>query len=467
MEGAPSGARPGALRDLVRVRFADDAVRVTHGLWEVSLPAGWVSAHADVEAFLRRRSTRYDVATQPEVSAVIALLEAQGCIVPERLTGLVSLRALRERFDRIRGAWYAAYNAHPLWDRLRQGVASRNELLAYLVHNYHVSRAAGAVAARMATRGPAEWRAFFAEDAREEYWHCDAYYFVQSAALGCSDQQIKSYVPLAGSTAFEQHTLQLAEHDAVAHLLVAYFQESSVMFRDAAADFYAEVSRAYQLEDLFRPWQAHIDIDVAEQHAAGLAELFTDAGVVEAQSMGRSMALAWAAFYFLCASLDDVEAEAQPLRQIVLRDPDSRAERSRHGPEEIELGSVARHDLPHVVAAVGRTALSALGRGRGHDEIMLAGRIHQQFATAPDPGPLPASPWTIAITNFLAEAAARPFEWAALVELLARRLRLDIDGDDLARRLGDPGAAVAVECARLDELVDRWAASSVTFPEDL
>src|SRR6266581_6052929 len=129
MDSSSSGVRPGALRDAVRVRFADDAVRVTHGLWEVSLPAGWVSAHADVQAFLRRRSTRHDVATHPEESAVIALLEAQGCIVPEPLTGLVSLRALRERFDRIRGAWYAAYNAHPVWDRLRQGVASRNELV--------------------------------------------------------------------------------------------------------------------------------------------------------------------------------------------------------------------------------------------------------------------------------------------------------------------------------------------------
>ncbi len=464
MEGSAGGARPGALRDAVRVHFAGDAVRVTHGLWEVSLPAGWVSAHADMEAFLRRRSTRYDIATQPEASAVIALLDAQGCIVPEPLAGSVSLRAIRERLDRLRGAWYAAYNAHPMWDRLRQGVASRNELVAYLVHNYHVSRAAGAVAARMATRGPAEWRAFFAEDAREEYWHCDAYYFVQSAALGCSDEQIKSYVPLPGSTAFEQHTLQLAEHDAVAHLLVAYFQESSVMFRDAADDFYAEVARAYQLEDLFRPWQAHIAIDVAEQHASGLAELFA-AGVVEAHSAARSMALAWAAFYFLCESLDDVVAEARPADRIVLRNPDARAEWSTTGSEGVELGPVARHDRPHIVAAVSRTALRALGCGRGHDEIMLAGRIHQHLASAPDPGELPASPWTLAIGNFLAEAAARPLEWAALVERLALRLHLDIHGDGLGRRGGE--AVAAVECARLDELVDRWATSSVRFPNDL
>jgi hypothetical protein len=464
MDGSSSGGRPGALREAVRVRFADDAVRVTHGLWEVSLPAGWVSTHADVEAFLRRHSTRHDVATYPEASAVIALLDAQGCIVPEPLTGLVPLRVVRERFDRIRGAWYAAYNAHPVWDRLRQGVASRNELVAYLVHNYHVSRAAGAVAARMATRGPTAWRTFFAEDAREEYWHCDAYYFVQSEALGCSAAQIKSYVPLPGSTAFEQHTLQLAEHDPVAHLLVAYFQESSVMFRDAADGFYAEVSRAYQLEDFFRPWQAHIAIDVAEQHAAGLAELFAD-DVVDAHSVTRSMARAWAAFYFLCASLDDVVAETRPADSIVLRDPDSRAEWSTTGSEGIELGPVAGHDRPHVVAAISRTALRALGCGRGHDEIMLAGRIHQQLASAPDPDQLPASPWTLAIDNFLAEAAARPLEWATLVERLAARLQLDIDGDDLTPRRGK--AVAAVECARLDEIVNRWATSTVRIPDDL
>ena len=189
---------------------------------------------------------------------------------------------------------------------------------------------------------------------------------------------------------------------------------------------------------------------------------------VDAHSVMRSMKRAWAAFYFLCASLDDVVAEARPTDSIVLRDPDSRAEWSRAGREGVELGPVARHDRPHVVASMSRTALRALGCGRGHDEIMLAGRIHQRLANAPAPDQLPASPWTLAIDNFLAEAAARPLEWATLVELLASRLQLEIDGDDLMARRGEIFCeAAAVECARLDEIVNRWATSTVRFPDDL
>jgi len=461
---ATDGVRAGALREDVRVTFGRDGVRVAHGLWEVKLPADWLSNHADIEALLRGDSTHPDVVSDPESSAVIALLDAQGCIIPRPLTGSVSLCALRERFDRTRGAWYAAYNAHPLWDRLRSGRASRNELLAYLVHNYHVSRTAGAVAARMASRGPLEWRPFFAEDAREEYWHCNAYYFVQSAALGCPDDRIKAYVPLPGSTAFEQHTQQLAEHDAIAHLLVAYFQESSVMFRDAATEFYDEVSRAYQLDDFFRPWREHIGIDLAEQHAAGLAALFTDR-VVDAESAARSLALAWTAFFFLCASLDDVLGQAQPGDTIVLRDPESFATTAVRERPDSDLSAIARHDLPHIVAAVCRTALLALGCGREHDEIMIAGRVHERLAGAPQPDVLPASPWTLAIGNLLAESAARPLEWAALIAYLSRRIDVDVDRDELARRLG--AAPFAVECARFGELLDRWAASSVVLPRDL
>jgi hypothetical protein len=463
-DGSVDSLRSGELRDAVRVAFGDDTVRVTHGLWEVSLPAGWVSSHADVDAFLRRRSTRHDVTIRPEASALIALLDAQGCIIPEPLEGAVSLSALRERFDRLRGAWYATYNSHSMWDRLRQGVAGRNELLAYLVHNYHVSRVAGAVAARMATRGPAEWRAFFAQDAREEYWHCDAYYFVQSEALGCSVEQIKAYVPLPGSTAFEQHTLQLAENDPVAHLLIAYFQESSIVFREAADDFYAEVSRAYHLEGFFRPWQAHMSIDIAEQHAAGLAALFTG-DVVDARVATRSLALAWAGYYFLCASLDDVLAEARPANTIILRTSDSLGEGWATGGANVELGPVAYNDLPHVIAAVCRTALLALAYGRGHDEIILAGRIHQHLTSALTPSYLPASPWTLAIGNYLAEAAVRPTEWFVLVEHLAQRLNLEIDRDELERRLAKKRASA--EVGRFDELIVRWANNQVTFPGDL
>jgi hypothetical protein len=453
--------RPDAIRPDARVAFGADTVSVTYGLFEVDLPAAWVYEHADVAAFLRGERLRHEVAPSREAVGVLELLDRQGCIVPPPLDRPLSLHELRDRFDRICSGWYAQYYQHPLWERLRAGRASRNELLAYVTHNYHVSRAAGVVAARMAVRGPARWRAFFAQDAREEFWHCDAYYFVQSAALGCAEREIARYVPLPASTAFEQHTLQLAEHDATAHLLVAYFQESSVMFRADADTFYDEVARAYGLVDFFEPWRAHIGIDVTEQHVAGLAALFDDM-VIDPRAAERSLALTWAAFHFLCASLDHVVAEARADSNIVLRDP---ASLCRRGARPQPIGELASADIDRVIAAVADTALAALAASRGHDEIMIAGHIVEQLARHGGVQRLPRAPWTFAITSFLAEASVRPLEWAALVDRLAEWIALPIDTDLLKRSVAPDLAAI--ELGRFDELLLHWATATITFPDEL
>jgi len=475
---------PGALRDDVRVVFADKAVRIAYALWEVSLPADWVAAHADVAAFLNGQGTRDELSQDIEVASVVTLLEAQGCLVAPPLADAVSLCALRARFDALRSNWYAAYYAHPLWDRLRTGEASRNELVAYLLHNYHISRAAGAVAARMATRGPAEWRDFFAHDAASEYSHCDTYYLVQSAPLGCSPDALKTYVPLPSSTAFEQLTLAAAERDPIAHLLIAYLQESSVMFRADTDVFYADVERAYGLDGFFRPWQAHIAIDLVEEHARGIATLFDRDHTVSGNDAACGLATAWAAFHFLCSSLDDVVAERRPDDAIVLRRPLMPKARyvgsevagfAEASPDIVRCAARTR-DTRYLTSEIARSALAALAVGRSHDEILIAGDVHEALRAHPPAAALPASPWTVALANFLAESAIRPLEWAALLDLVLCRLAsfgIGVDAAAIRRRLD--GVAVtetpglATQLFRLDELIERWARTddSVSFPVDL
>jgi hypothetical protein len=83
--------------------------------------------------------------------------------------------------------------------------------------------------------------------------------------------------------------------------------------------------------------------------------------------------------------------------------------------------------------AVSRTALFVLGCGRGHDEIIIAGRVRDRLAASPQPDALPMSPWTPA-SHFLAEAAARPLESAAVIAYLAQRIDLDVDREEVGRR---------------------------------
>jgi hypothetical protein len=472
------------LRDDVRVTFSDDFVRIGYSLWEVALPAAWVAERPDMKSFLLGRSVEDLTAGDPEITAVLELLDAQGCLEREPLVSQLSLADLRDRFDRIRNNWYAQYYAHPLWNRLRQGTASLNELVAYLVHNYHISRAAGSVAARMATRGIEPWRKFFADDARIEYWHCDAYYFVQSAVLGFSRQSIKEYVPLPSSTAFEQHALQMAGRNSIAHLLIAYFQESSVMFSGDTGTFYAEVERAYNLRGFFRPWQNHIGIDIEEKHAAGLAALFLPETIIDASVANEAMAMAFAGYYFLLSALDEIMAEDRPDNRVVLRNPvpnDAGAvvaliDKQVDANTPDKAGEAARRDLRNLAGMLASSALQALAAARSHDEIMVAGRFRDSLLLFEAGERHPKSPWTLALANFIAEAAVRPLEWAALLVFLLRRfeqagLSFGINSREHIARISAVPAVIpnlATELFRLDELVKCWLQrSAVTFPENL
>src|SRR6185503_20799475 len=114
--------------------------------------------------------------------ALVTLLDAQGCFLPEPASD--SLADALAAFLPLRSVMYADYYSHPLWTRLRDGAATAGELTTWAVHNYHVSRSAGAIAARRSVRSHDDGlQPFFREDALEEYWHCDAFYFVDGPGV--------------------------------------------------------------------------------------------------------------------------------------------------------------------------------------------------------------------------------------------------------------------------------------------
>lgn len=84
----------------------------------------------------------------------MALLDAQGCFLPAGFERIELPRVL-ELFMPIPSMLYAEYYAHPVWQRLRSGAVSNAEIVAWLVHNYHISCSAGAITARRAGTPPA------------------------------------------------------------------------------------------------------------------------------------------------------------------------------------------------------------------------------------------------------------------------------------------------------------------------
>jgi hypothetical protein len=414
----------GWLRPEVSIKSNDqgDSIRFAH--WEVRLPRGTLSSPS-LQAAMSRSvpvSRRQD---DPELAGLLALLDAQGCFRRVEALDACSMRDFRRRFDPLRSRWSAEYYTHPLWNRLREGHASRNELLAWVVHNYHISRVAGAAAARCASRPYSqEIRRRFLEDTFDEYWHVNAYYFVRHPGLELNDEEVRQYVPLSGSRAFELLTLQVADRDPLGHLLIAYFQESTAIFVDDCVAFYRSVEQAYGLRGFFDNWVAHMNLDINEGHAAGLAQLFDSDRIVTPEEQLCAVRSAYMAFRTLQLSLDEVLEQVRPDETLDVRSPDAYI--ANAPVRRVMAFSANWMDLrADLQGAVLQAALACLGRTLQHEPLMLLGRLCQILCPA---GPADLSVhatsiWTGAIGNLLLERIADPGALALLLSSLDSRCR--------------------------------------------
>ena len=505
---SPIVGRPGFLRDGVSVTHDGDLLRIAYSLWEVSVPRAWVESIPSLKEVLARKHPHHLVHADRELNGFLTLLKAQGCFHETAAKPDYSLAEVRTLFDRLRSAWYASYYAHPLWRELRSGEATRNELLAWVIHNYHISRAAGVVAARMASRNadPA-WRAFFRHDALDEFWHCDAYYFVRHPSLTLDIREVKEYVPLPGSLAFELHTLQTAERDSLGHLLVAYFQESSIVFYEDSKAFYRAVDEAYGLPGFFTSWEQHIRIDQEQGHADGLAALFEPDRRVSSGELQRALRNAWLAYWFLRRSLDDVQAESLPAGAVRLRQPvrggavDCSAFGRIRAPDGFVTGrcstlevlqqwavgirdhfgarasAVTSRDVMVLLREIHRAAFKSLGHAREHDELMATGRLAEGLARLPGiedqlttEDELFDSPWCVAVAAVLAESATNPVAFLGHIWALAvccGTLRECRNGDlQVLISLAEKHIPPALERPQIDaDAADRLLTSLVQFEE--
>jgi len=387
----------------------------------------------DIQAILNREiGVDALVSQDKQVNGVVEFLKLQDCFFHSKAKAEYSLREIREIFEPIAIDWYARYYNHPLWNRLRRGELNLNGFVAWVLHNYHVSRAAGKSSARCAVLFPKrELRGFFRSDVLEEYWHCDSFYFVRHPALSLSDEDLKNYVPLPASLAFEQHTIMVADTDWLAYLLISYFQESSIRFYADCQDFYREVEDAYQLPGFFNTWTAHIRLDFDHGHADNFTEILNSPETVSHEHFVRSLATAWFAFSFLYSALDQIESEAAKCRAVTLRNPIRgwtldpatnslcQVAGKPQGTNLLELAndfvSIHRSHLPEtqpvdfLTNGLIEALFYSMSLATEHDEIIVLGQLIEEF---PPPAKLTPerdiSVAAIAIVSFLRAQAVRP-----------------------------------------------------------
>ena len=463
----PSGVGPGGrmLRPEVFLKRTDEEILLRFAHWEVRLPQDSADRIPVLRQLLAKRRCGSGTGMDRESAGIVALLDAQGCFMPEAVHEL-RLRELLRRFQPIRSVFYSEYYSHPAWEIIRSGRASQAQLVAWVIHNYHISRSAGVIAARMASRTETgDLKAFFREDALEEFWHCDQFYFVDDPNLKFDADAVKSYVPLPGSTAFEELALRAADENWVGHLLIAYFQESSIIFRGDSDEFYDAVETSYGLKDFFAGWRRHMTLDLDHGHADGLKDLLDTDQMISVDEAARGLQSVQLAHFFLMGALDQIRAQTGEAHQhLESRSPAGLAKCRKDGPSDIDWSVPNSSDFARpLLDALGEAAFRCLGFARTHDEIIGAGKFAASYKELGTALPSGENPWLVAVRNFLIERATSIGLILALAEDIlhaasrwdpSRRERLrDLETQriDLARAL--PSIDAATDRARLMELL--------------
>lgn len=386
------------LRPEVTVRDLGAEISIAFAHWQVHLPMDATTADDGLRELLAGAPA--DVSKASGTSrGIIQLLAAQGCFLPHLPDALTARQALK-LFQPIRSQLYAQYYRHPEWQRIRNGEASKGELAAWMVHNYHVSRSAGVIAARAGSFSvDGETRAFFQQDSLEEYWHCESFYFVKQAAIELNASDVKRYVALPASTGFEEHALRAAEEDPLAHLLIAYFQESSIMFRQDAERFYSDVEKQYGIGGAFGGWRRHMTLDLDHDHAGELESRFDDTTPLSAEAVRSSIQKAHYAQYFLLKALDQIADFKGTSDGVTERQP-----------EHLVLSPVPKIRLDRASAdfllhSLRDATFRSLAFARSHDQIIATGRLASKVdkALADINERKEAGPWLVACRNFLVE----------------------------------------------------------------
>lgn len=475
------------------VRGADESF-VSNAVGTLTLSSAFVASQPLLQS-LFSGETVHGVQSAPEpVRGVLEALAHQGCFRLQLAQDL-SQDELIERFEPTVGRWHAIYYGHPLWDDLSSGQATRDELIAWMIHNYHISRSAGATDARSAVTAPsAVLRARFSENAIGEYAHCDDFFLIRHPELGLTDDDVKNAVQSAGSLAFDQNMLRLAERDWLAHALVSFFQESSVQFYPEIVKFYRSIEVQYGIAGAFEPWIAHMDLDQGEAHADRLRSMLSGGQMLSSAQAREAVWGAAVTFHYLLSALDQIRTNrGGALRRAVragrVDASESSLVRAAYGEvcTTIDATSAdgvatamlalaprrawrpaahAKDDREFLKSSLTCSLFRALSLSREHHEVMAIGRLCEHYRSAfasirhdmtyfglrPDA-------WLVAIANFFHERVAEPETIWAGFRYLAGRIGadyLEIQPEVLASA-ARWGESFQLEPRQRDRLVTRLA----------
>jgi pyrroloquinoline quinone (PQQ) biosynthesis protein C len=230
----------------------------------------WLSStrpQREIEASLAMTSTR--------LSSFVENLEEAGLVyrtsrIPAQLTGE---EFHRDYFMKFLPAWLEEAFSHPFWERMMTGKGSARLYTGWLFELYHYTRNANRhMPLSCAHTHSKPIKALRARHYSEEWNHY--HYFAKSLrALGFSDDDVETSLPLPMTLALSNFMRQAAREDVLAYSICSAVLEGTTTDRGAYSPYYEKAAELYGIpRGAVTPIFAHLDLDVKYQHS----DLFLD-----------------------------------------------------------------------------------------------------------------------------------------------------------------------------------------------
>lgn len=224
--------------------------------------------------------------TPARLASFAARLEQAGLLfktarIPAALSGE---EFHRDYFSKFLPAWLEEAFSHPFWDRMMTGKGSARLYTGWLFELYHYTRNANRhMPLSCAYTHSKPIKSLRAKHYAEEWNHF--HYFAKSLkALGFSEEQVRTSVPLPMTLALSNFMRQAAREDVLAYSICSAVLEGTTTDRGTYSPYYEKAAELYGIpRGAVTPIFAHLDLDVQYQHSNLFLDICRTVGRMSAQ----------------------------------------------------------------------------------------------------------------------------------------------------------------------------------------
>lgn len=204
--------------------------------------------------------------------------------IPKTLTGV----EFHARFNEALGSWLTEAFSHPFWERMMTGKGSKRLFVGWLIELYHYTKNANRhMPLSCAHTREKPLKLLRAKHYAEEWNHY--HYFMKSLkALGYTDPEISTSVPLPMTLALSNFMRQAAREDILCYSICSAVLEGTTTDRGTYNPYYEKCAALYGVPtEAIRPIYQHLDLDVQYQHSDLFHEILTHVPELSAARAAR------------------------------------------------------------------------------------------------------------------------------------------------------------------------------------